>query len=50
MSDHYQAWAASKGMLLEPWTAYYQHTDGQTEIVNQEVITIVRACELQGDQ
>ena len=50
MSDHFQGWAASKGILLEPSTAYQQQTDGQTEIVNKEVVTIVRACELEGDQ
>ena len=50
MSDHFQAWAASKGILLEPSTAYHQQTDGRTEIVNNEVVTIVRACELEGDQ
>ena len=44
MSDHFQAWAASKGILLEPSTAYHQQTDGQTEIVNKVVVTIVRAC------
>ena len=50
MSDHFQAWAASKGILLERTTAYHQQTDGQTEIVTKEVVTIVRACELEGDQ
>ena len=50
MSDHFQAWAASKGILLKPSTAYQQQTDGQTEIVNKEVVTIVRACQLEGDQ
>ena len=50
MSDHFQAWAASKGIRLEPSTAYYQPTDGQTEIVNTEVVTIVYACEFEGDQ
>ena len=50
MSDHFQAWAASKGILLEASTAYHQQTDGETEIVNKEVVAIVRACELEGDQ
>ena len=50
MSDHFQAWAALKGILLEPPTAYHQQTDGQTEIVNKEVVTIVRTCELAGAQ
>ena len=45
ISDHVQASAASKGILSEPSTAYHQQTDGQTAIVNKEVVTIVRACE-----
>ena len=50
MSDHFQGWAALKGILLEPSTAFHQQTDGTTEIVNKEVVTIVRACELERDQ
>ena len=50
MSDQFQVWAASKGILLEPSTACHQQTDGQTEMVNKAVFTIVRACELEGDQ
>ena len=50
MSDHFQAWAASKGILLEPATTYHQQTDGQTEIVNEEVVNMVHACESEGDQ
>ena len=49
MSDHFQAWAAFNGILLQPSTAYHQQTDGQTMIVNKEVVTIVRSCELEGD-
>ena len=49
MSDHIQAWAASKGIVLEPSTAYHQQTDGQTEIVNKEVLTVVLACELEAE-
>ena len=29
ISDHFQAWAAYKGILLEPSIAYHQQTDGQ---------------------
>ena len=50
LSDHKHAYAASKGTLYESSTAYPQQTDGQTEIINDEVVTIVRACELEADQ
>ena len=50
MADHFLAWAAYKGILLEPSTAYHQQTDGQTVLANKEVVTIGRACELEGDQ
>ena len=50
MSDHFQAWSASKGRLLQLSTAYQQQTNGQTEIVNKEVVTLVLTCELEGDQ
>ena len=49
MLDHFQAWDASKGILLEPLTAYHQQPDGLTEIVNKEVLTEVRACESEAD-
>ena len=50
MSDHFQAWTASKGILLQPSPAYHQQPDSQTEIVNKEVVTVVHTCELEGDQ
>ena len=50
MSNHFQAWAASKGILLEPATVCHQQTNGQTKIVKKEVVTIMRAYELEGDQ
>ena len=50
MSDHFQGWAASNRILLEPSTLYHQQTDGQSEIVNQEVVTIVPAYEIEADQ
>ena len=49
MSEHLQVWAGSKGILLQPSTAYHQQTDGQTEIRNKEVVTIVRASALAAD-
>ena len=50
MSHHFQSWAASNRILLEPSTACQQETDGQTEIVSKEVLSIVRAYELEVDQ
>ena len=50
MSGHFLALATSKRILSEPWTAYHYQTHGQTEIVNQEVVTIVCACEFDGYQ
>ena len=35
---------------MEPSTAVHQQPDGQTEIVNKDVVTLVCACELAGDQ
>ena len=37
-------------MLLETAPAYHQQTDGQTEIHNKKVVTIVHTCELEADQ
>ena len=49
ISVHFHTWAASKGTLLEPATAYHQQTDEQTEIVNKEAVTIIGACNLEVD-
>ena len=49
MSYNFQAWAASKGILLELSCAYHQQTGGQPEIVNKSVGTIVCAYELVDD-
>ena len=34
ISLHFQSWAASKGIKLEPSTSYHPQIDGQSEIVN----------------
>ena len=48
--DHFQTYTSTEGILLEPLPAYYKQMDGHTEIINKEVVMIVYACELEGDQ
>ena len=38
MSDHFKDSAARKGFKLEPSTAYYPMTDGQSEIANEAIL------------
>ena len=47
--SHFQSWAASKGIKLEPSTAYDPQTDGQSKIVNKEIIQVARACKAEGN-
>ena len=50
MSSHFYSWAAGKGIELEPSTTYYSQTDGESEIVNKEIIQITKACEGEGNK
>ena len=50
ISDHFRACAASMGILLEPSPADHKETGGQIEILNKEVVTTVRVCELEVDK
>ena len=50
MSSHFQSWAASKGIKLEPSTAYHPQTNCQSEIVNKERIQVARACKAEGNE
>ena len=43
-------WAARKGIKLEPSTSYHLQADGQTEIVNKEILQVARACKAEGDE
>ena len=50
MSSHFQYCAASKGIKLEHSTTYHPQMDGQSEIVNKEIIQVVRACKAEGNE
>ena len=50
MSAHFQSWAATKGIKLEPSTTYYYEMDSQSEIGNSEIITVARACKAGGNE
>ena len=43
-------WEARKGIKLEPSTSYRLQADGQTEIVNKEILQVARACKAEGDE
>ena len=49
MLFHFQSWAASKGVKLEPSTVYYSQMDRQLDIRNKETIQVARACKLEGN-
>ena len=50
MSSHFQGWAASKGIKLEPSTTYHPQIDSQSEIINKEIIQVARACKAEGNE
>ena len=50
MSSHFESWAASEGNKLDPSTAYHPQADSQSEIVNQEIIQVARACKVAGNE
>jgi len=50
MSDHFRDWAARKGIKLEPSTAYYPQTDGQSECANKAILQAARACKVEGNE
>jgi len=50
MSDHFKDWAARKGIMLEPSTAFHPQTDGQPEIANKAILQAARACKVEGNE
>jgi len=50
MSDHFNNWAAWKGIKLEPSTAYHPLRDGQLEIANKAILQAARACKAKGNE
>ena len=46
---HFQSWPASKGIKLEASTAHNSQMDGQSEIVNKEIIQVARACKAEAN-
>jgi len=49
-SFHFMNLTARKGIKLEPCTSYHQQADGQTEIVNKEILQVAQACNAEGDK
>ena len=50
MSLHFQSWAAGKGIILEPSTAYHPQADSQSQIMNKEIIQVARACKTERNE
>ena len=48
--SHFQSWAASIGIKLEPSTTYHPQTDSQSEMVNKEIIQVASACKAEGNE
>ena len=50
MLSYFPSWAASKWIKLEPSTTYHPQMDGQSEIVNKEIMHSARACKAEGNK
>ena len=50
MFSHFQSWAASKRMQMEPSIAYHAQMDSQSEIVSEEIRQVARACQAEGNE
>ena len=48
--SQFQSCTASKEIKLEPSAACYSQLDSQSEIVNKEIMQLVRVCKVQGNR
>ena len=47
ISLHFEIWSTSNRIKLKSATICYSQTDGQSEIVNKEIIQAVKGCKLE---
>ena len=48
--SHFKSWTARRGIKWEPSTRYHPETDSQSEIVNEEIKQVAKACKREGNR